>query len=370
MGSNAKSWRAKIWRRGALLAGALVAAAGLSGPAAAQQMQEVTFIVVNNLFSTPAFVAVENGYWAQQGLNVKLKLTSSGRQVTQALQAGEAQFGHAALSTTTASARASGNMLKGVIPYYNAAEYVAKAGGRALIGRRDRGIDPADPKTMEGKKIAHLAGSTNEVYMREWFKKHKLDIGKSQLVSVPVENMPITLVQGQVDAIAPWEPYTAQVIRELGANAAVVSRGEAGLVSDLIGVVANEDYIKKNQDLLEKFSTGIAQATQFIRKNPKQAAEIDTRYLDGVNVADATEGIKFLQWDPRISVCTAHGLVLTGNDMVKSGLIKMSKPFEASDFYDESVLKRVMDKNAALFADLPPLPKTLGECKGPLSAGS
>ena len=33
---------------------------------------------------TPAFVAVENGYWAKQGLNVKVKLTASGRAVTQA----------------------------------------------------------------------------------------------------------------------------------------------------------------------------------------------------------------------------------------------------------------------------------------------
>jgi NitT/TauT family transport system substrate-binding protein/sulfonate transport system substrate-binding protein len=350
----------------AAVLGALMGVAAFAGPPAAQPMQEVTFILVNNLFSTPAFVGVENGYWAQQGLNVKLKLTSSGRQVTQALQAGEAQFGHAAFSTTIASARASGNLLKGVIPYYNAAEYVAKAGGRALVGRKDRGIDAADPKSMEGKRIAHLSGSTNEVYMREWFKKRGADIGKSQLVSVPVENMPITIVQGQVDAIAPWEPYTAQAIRELGANAVVVSRGEAGLVSDLIGVVAHEDWIKKNHELIEKFSVGIAQAAQFIRKNSRQAAEIDTRYLDGLDLADATEGIKFLQWDPRISVCTAHGLVLTGNDMVKAGLIKMSKPFVATDFYDDTVLNRVTEKHPELFADLSPLPKTLAECKGKL----
>lgn len=358
---------ARLRSRAAVLTGAFMSAIGFAAPAAAQQMQEVTFILVNNLFSTPAFVAVENGYWAQQGLNVKLKLTSSGRQVTQALQAGEAQLGHAALSTTTASARASGNMLKGVIPYYNAADYIAKAGGRALIGRKDRGIDPANPKSVEGKKIAHLRGSTNEVYMREWFKKNKLDITKSELVSVPVENMPITIVQGQVDAIAPWEPYTSQAIRELGANAAVISRGAESLVSDLIGVVANEEWIKKNGELLEKFAVGIAQATQFIRKNPKEAAEIDTRYLDGINVGDATEGIKFLQWDPRISVCTAHGLVLTGNDMIKDGLIKMPRQFEASDFYDETILKRVEQKRPDLYSDLPPLPKTLAECKGKLS---
>ena len=341
--------------------------AGLTHRADAQGMTEVTFIVVNNLFSTPAFVAVENGYWTKQGLNVKIKLTSSGRQVTQSLQAGEAQFGHAALSTTTASARASGNMLKGVMPYYNASDHIAKAGGRAIIARKDRGIDPGNPKSMEGKKIGYLKGSTNDVYLRAWFKREKLDITKSELVNVPVENMPITLVQGQVDAVVPWEPYTAQAVRELGTNAAIVSRGEASLVTDIIGVVAHENWIGKNFDLLEKFSIGIAQAAQFIRQDPKAAAEIDTRYLDGLNVADAIEGLKFLQWDPRISVCTSWGLVQTGNDMIKDGLIKMSRPFTAEDFYDDTVLKRVMEKHSQFFSDLPPLPKTLEECKGKLS---
>jgi NitT/TauT family transport system substrate-binding protein len=333
----------------------------------AQEMKEATFIVVNNLFSTPAFVAVENGYWTKQGLNVKIKLTSSGRQVTQSLQAGEAQFGHAALSTTTASARASGNMLKGVMPYYNAADFIAKAGGRAIIARKDRGIDAANPKTMEGKKIGYLKGSTNDVYLRAWFKREKLDISKSELVNVPVENMPITLVQGQVDAVAPWEPYTAQVVRELASNAVIVSRGEASLVTDIIGVVAHENWIGKNYDLLEKFSIGIAQAAQFIRKDPKGAADIDARYLDGLKVDDAVEALKFVDWDPRISVCTTEGLVQTGNDMVKDGLIKMSRAFTANDFYDDTVLKRVMEKHPQFFSDLPPLPKSLAECKGKLS---
>ena len=95
----------KLLRAGlACAAGLAFGLVGFAPRAEAQEMKEVTFIVVNNLFSTPAFVAVENGYWTKQGLNVKVKLTSSGRQVTQSLQAGEAQFGHAALSTTTASA--------------------------------------------------------------------------------------------------------------------------------------------------------------------------------------------------------------------------------------------------------------------------
>jgi ABC-type nitrate/sulfonate/bicarbonate transport system substrate-binding protein len=96
----------------------IAAVAACFGPclnaAPANAQQKITYMVVNNLFSTPAYVAAENGYWAKQGLDVAVKLTSSGRAVVQAVQAGDAQFGHAALSTTIASARASGNLLKGV----------------------------------------------------------------------------------------------------------------------------------------------------------------------------------------------------------------------------------------------------------------
>jgi ABC-type nitrate/sulfonate/bicarbonate transport system substrate-binding protein len=348
----------------AAFAGAVLSAAAFGGAAQAQ-MKEVNFIVVNNLFSTPAFVAAENGYWEKQGLNVKIKLTASGSQVTRALQAGEAQFGHAALSTTIASARASGNMLTGVMPYFNAAEYVA-LGGRAIIGRKDRGIDAANPKSLEGKKIGYLRGSTNDVYMRQWFKKNKLDVSKSTLINLPVADMPISITQGVVDAVVPWEPYSAQAIRELGANAVIVSRSEEGLVSDVIGVVANQDWIKNNYDLLEKFSVGVAQAAQFIRQNPRKAAEIDARYIDGMNVDDAVEGFKQLHWDPRMSVCTVAGTVAAGNEMIKDGLIKQDKPFVPADFIDMTVLDRVQQKHPELFTDLPVLPKTVAECKGQL----
>jgi hypothetical protein len=66
-------------------------------------------------------------------------------------------------------------------------------------------------------------------------------------------------------------------------------------------------------------------------------------------------------------VCTSEGLVRTGNEMVKDGLIKMSKPFTAEDFYDDTVLKRVIEKYPQFFSDLPPLPKNLDECKGKLN---
>ena len=83
--------------------------------------------------------------------------------------------------------------------------------------------------------------------------------------------------------------------------------------------------------------------------------------------ADATEALKFMDWDPRMSVCGYEGLVLTGNDMIKAGSIKMDKPFQAGDFYDDTVSQRIIRKHPQMFSDLPPLPRTVAECKGKLS---
>ena len=52
--------------------------------------------------------------------------------------------------------------------------------------------------------------------------------------------------------------------------------------------------------------------------------------------------------------------------MIKSGLIKLNKPFVATDFYDSAALDKVVREHPEYFSDLPPLPKTLAECKGPL----
>jgi ABC-type nitrate/sulfonate/bicarbonate transport system substrate-binding protein len=345
-----------------LLALGLLAAAS---PAFAQKMQEINVYVVKNLLSSPHFVALENGYWAEQGLNVQLKLTSGGRMVVQALQANEAQLGHVAISGTLAIARAGGDKLIGVIPYYNAADYMGRASAYAIVGRKDRGIDAANPASIIGKKLGFTAG-TDEYYMRQWFRRQKLDISKVQLVSVLVEDMPVTLSQGIVDATVPWEPYASQTIRELGANAAVLSRGEAGLISDNVGLVGNEAWIAKNPDTVEKYTLGLVQATKFIRENRQETADIVARYLDGLNVIDAAEGLSHLIWDPRISVCVIEGSIRTGNGMARSGQIKMDRPFTAADFYNTTVYERIIAKHAELFAGLPPLPTKIEDCKGQL----
>ena len=80
-------------------------------------------------------------------------------------------------------ARAGGDKLISVMPYYNDPGYMGRADAYAIIGRRDRGIDPANRASMLGKKIGFTAG-TDEYYLKQWFRRQRLDIGRTQLVRV------------------------------------------------------------------------------------------------------------------------------------------------------------------------------------------
>jgi NitT/TauT family transport system substrate-binding protein len=347
------------------MAVAAIALLATAAAARAQSMQTLQIYVVKNLLSTPNFVALENGYWADQGLDVRIKLTGGGRMVVQALQAGDAQLGHVAISGTLPIARAGGDNLISVMPYYNDPAYMGRASAYGIVGRKDRGLDAANPASMLGKTIGFTAG-TDEYYLRQWFRRQNLDISRSRIVSVLVEDMPVTISQGLVDVVVPWEPYASQVVRELGANGVVMSRGEAGLISDNVGIVGKEDWIKAHPEIVEKFAVGLAMATRFIRENPQDTAEIVARSLDGLNIGDAVEGLKRMTWDPRISVCTIEGTIRSGNGLVRIGQIKMSRPFVASDFYDLAAYNALTAKHSDLFAGLEPLPVRLEDCKGAL----
>ena len=132
-------------------------------------------------------------------------------------------------------------------------------------------------------------------------------------------------------------------------------------------MVVREEFLRDHADMAEKFATGIAAAAQFVRDHPLETAEIVGRYLDGLNQADAIEGLKHMVWDPRISVCSIEGSIRSGNGLAKTGQIKFDRPFVKADFYDTTVYDRVLAKHPEYFAGLPPLPTKIEDCKGPLT---
>ena len=335
---------------------------------AGDELLQLDYVTINNTYHTPTFVAAEMGYWLEEGLDVNLMVVTSGRDVTTALGAGEADLGGANMGTTTASARAGGNLLSGVVPYSNSATHIAFAGGRGLVANAESGIVADDPETWRGTTWGVLEGSTNDIITRRLIENNGLDPATDlEMLNVPVPDMSISMQQGLVDAVSAWEPYMSQIVRELGDNAVIIDRNHEGYVADVIGVLAHEDWIPENEELLYPFVVGIVRAMQFVRENPEEAAQITASYIDGLNIEDATEGFRQLGYDPRISICTREGLVATAQGMVDEGTIEVDEPFVTDDIVNTTVLDRVIEDHPEYLDGLPPLPETLEDCEGQLN---
>jgi len=331
---------------------------GASGAASAGdgKFQKVTLGSVSNLMHTAEYVAVEKGYYAQNGLDVKFKLYSSGSDLNKALAAGDIQFGTASPTSVPAS-RAAGLKTRLVGPAMNDATSATYAGPLGIVGRTDKGVKARDAASLKGKRIGVLTGSTTEEYLRLYLEKNGMKKGDVKLVNLEVPDHPVSLKQGDVDAVASWEPFVTQAVREQGGKAAVVSRGDP-LLGYVIGVGATDKTITE-RPLLKKFVTALAQANQYLRDNPEEGAKVATGFIKGLNVKDASEAMKnHLRFDPRISSCTADAFDQAAKGLVEAGEIKTAPPRDEQISGD--IVAEVEKEHPKWFSDLPPIP---AKCK-------
>jgi ABC-type nitrate/sulfonate/bicarbonate transport system substrate-binding protein len=326
-----------------------------SAPASSgQSFERAVLASVNNMMHVPEFVAVEKGFFAEHQLDVKLTILSSGSDVLKALESGDAEFGGAS-NTATPSARNAGVPSTLVAPAMNDATTDTYAGPLGIVGRKDRGIRADDPDSLKGKRIAVLEGSTNQAYLRLLLREHGLKESDIKQVPLDTADHPVSLRRGDVDAASSWEPYVSQQVRELGSNAAVVSRGEP-LLGYTIGVGSLDSVVKAKPEVLKRFAEGIAQANAYIRKHPAEAAKAATSFLKGLDERDAREAIdNHLAFDPRISKCTQQLFVDSARDLKQLG--EIDRVPAGADMVEPSIMQEVEKEHPEWFSDLPPIPE-------------
>lgn len=321
-----------------------------------KQFDKVVMGTVSNMMHTGEYVALEKGFYAENGLDVKLKIFASGSDLNKALAAGDIQFGTASTTSVPAS-RAAGLLTRLVGPVMNDATTVDYAGPLGIVGRKDRGIT-SDPSSLKGKRIGVLTGSTTETYLQLFLKAHGMKPGDVKEVNLDVPDHPVSLKQGDVDAAASWEPYVQQEVTELGSNAAVVSRGDP-LLGYIIGVGATDKTIQ-DKAILTKFVSAIAEADQYLRRHPQQGAVVASHFIKGLDIKDATEALRsHLKFDPRISGCTKKAFAEGAKSLVKAGEIKQAPPVD--DMLSPEIVAAVEKQHPDWFSDLPPIPDSCGQ---------
>jgi ABC-type nitrate/sulfonate/bicarbonate transport system substrate-binding protein len=334
-----------------LLIGFALALAAMS--AQAQTLTKIKAGMVTGIDQIALPIALERGFFEKQGLDVAIaRPYATGVDALNALQAGESDIVQVGVPMIGAVLR--GMDLVAIGNYSGNATKAGSDATMAIIAREGSGIIKGDLASLKGKKIAASFGTINHLYILAVLEKAGLKPEDVTLVNTPPPDMTVALLAKGIDAFSGWDPWPIVAVKDVPGAIEVIRGGD---VISYIGFnVALRSWIERNGETIEKFLAAVSEADQWMRKNPKQAAQIATRWIPGLkqDIAEAAMQFNIQQADRRLSANNFRALWSAEDRLNRLGILKTT--FDVNKHVDPKYILTVMKKHPELFSDLPPIP--------------
>lgn len=338
-----------MWKRAFVLGLCLLA----SGWAAAQNLVKIKTGMVSGVDQLGLAIALDRGYFEKWGLDVTIaRPYATGVDALNALQAGEIDTVQVGVPMIGAVQR--GMDLVALGNYSGNATKLGSDATMALIASSSSGIVKGDLKTLKGKKIAASFGTINHLYALALIEKAGLTPNDVTLVNTPPPDMTVALLAKGIDAFVCWDPWPIVAIKDVPGAIEVIRGGD---VIAYVGFnVAMRPWVEKNGPTIEKFLAALSEADQWMRANPKQAAQVVTRWIPGIkpDVAEAAMQYNIQQADRRISANNYRALWAAQDRLHRLGFLKTT--FDVNKHIEPKHMLNVMRQNPKLFSDLPAIP--------------
>jgi len=297
-------------------------------------------------------IALERGFFEKRGLDVSIaRPYATGVDALNALQAGESELVQVGVPMIGAVLR--GMDLVALGNYSGNATKLGSDATMAVIARDGAGITK-DLKTLHGKKIAASFGTINHLYILALLEKAGLAPGDVTLVNTPPPDMTVALLSKGIDAFSCWDPWPIVALKDVPGAVEIIRGGD--VISYLGFNVGLRPWVEKNGETVEKFLAAVSEADQWMRANPRQAAQVATRWIPGLKpeVAEAAMRFNIQQADRRLSANNYRALWAAQDKLSRAGFLKSS--FDVNRHIEPKHILKVMKEHPELFSDLPPIP--------------
>jgi NitT/TauT family transport system substrate-binding protein len=246
-----------------IVAGYLWQTGTFSGSAS---LEKITIGSISSRISGLVYVAQEQGYFNDQGLDVSVKTNVSSLESLKDLKAGHVDLACCGVFHLVKEAFTGASNLRALTVLCN---------GQImdLIARRDCGIK--GPEDLRGKTIGLLKGTGAEYFLGVVLTYKHMPLSAVRIVDVKPSAFGEDLARGRVDAVVAWEPYIGDIINKMGD---AVITWPAQEKQDIFWIlVGREDYLKSNSAAVEKLMRSLEQASKFIKEHPDKAKEMICR---------------------------------------------------------------------------------------------
>ncbi len=259
---------------------------GLSAPVSAAPVTIRLGYLSNDLHHLAAWVALEKGFFRDEGLSVAIAgVFHAGPEEMTAFASENLDVGYLGIAPAMTGAANKSAKVRVIC--------LANAEGSAIVVRRDSPI--GDLKDLAGKTVA-IPGysSVQDILLRRALERSGIQSKKIAIIVIKPPEMIPALDTKQIDAFVAWEPYPAQAVAK-GIGKVLTTSSQIWQNHPCCVVAVAETFYEHNREIIKRFLRAHRKATDFIRNNPDEAIKIAMKYtgMDALTLREAMKDITY-----------------------------------------------------------------------------
>ena len=236
---------------------------GTTAPLAQQAPLKMTLFGQPSVNNDSIWMAIERGFYRQEGLDVTYRLFPSGTTAFQTFQTGQ---GDIVMSGDLPSVQYFFRVKE---DYRTIAVIERDAKGYVVVARREI----TRPQDLVGKTIATRVGSTGSWFISEYLGKNGIDPARVTVKNLDTQVLPAALCGGEIAAFFIWQPIGSRTL-EICADKAHYLSDATGYVQGYLVAGARPEWLAspagretatrwlratiKGRDVAEKDFAGVA----------------------------------------------------------------------------------------------------------------
>ena len=225
--------------------------------------------VAHSIFYAPMYVAIEEGYFAEEGIDLELVNAFGADKVTTAVIAGEADIAFMGSESTI------------YVYNQNADDYLVnfaqltQRAGNFMVAREP--MDNFHWKDLKGSEVlGGRKGGMPQMVFEYVLKKNGIDPEKDLSIdqSIDFGSTAAAFSSGKGDFTVEFEP-SATALETEGAGYVVASLGEASGYVPYTAFSAKKSYLEQNPEIIQSFTNALQKGMDYVNNHtPDEIAQI------------------------------------------------------------------------------------------------
>lgn len=296
--------------------------------------------VAHSIFYAPQYVAMKNGYFKDEGLDIELILTPGADKVMAAVLSNDVQIGFSGSEATIYVYNG------GEKDYVKTFAQLTQKDGSFIVSRTK--ITNFKLEDLKGKYvIGGRKGGTPEMTFEWTLREHNINPSTDLKIdtSVAFPAMSGAFIGGLGDFVTLFEPNAVAVERQ-GFGYVVASVGDLGGIVPYTSYNARKSYIEENPEIIEKFTKAIYKGLQYVESNSSvDIAKVIYEYFPDASMNDIVAVInryKGIDAWSKTPVLTEEGFNHLQDIMQAAGALNTKVEFK--DLVNTEIAKKVISE--------------------------